>query len=72
MYAKDLSGPKYQLLIKKRENEGIKNLNDPAAFTEYSNTVDGVYNNTDDYNPRRKRKTLIVFDDMTADIITNK
>ena len=72
LYAKDLSGPKYQLLIKKRENEGIKNLNDPAAFTEYSNTVDGVYNNTDDYNPRRKRKTLIVFDDMTADIITNK
>ena len=72
LYAKDLSGPKYQLLIKKRENEGIKNLNDPAAFTEYSNTVDGVYNNTDDYNPRRKRKTLIVFHDMIADITTNK
>ena len=31
-----------------------------------------VYNNIDDCNPKRKRKTLIVFDDMIADIMTNK
>ena len=37
LYAKDLSEPKYQLLIKKRENAGIKNLDDPSAFIEYSN-----------------------------------
>ena len=51
---------------------GIKNLNDPSAFIEYSDTVDDVYNNIDDYNPKRKRKILIVFDDMIADIMTNK
>ena len=34
---------------------------------------DDVYNNIDDYNLNRKRKILIVFDDMIADIIiTNK
>ena len=68
MHAKDLSKPKYQFLIKKREDAGIKNLNDPSAFTELSNTMDDVYNNIDDYNPKRKRKNLIVFDDMIDDI----
>ena len=34
--------------------------------------MDGVYQNIDDYNPSRKRKILIVFDDMTADIMSNK
>ena len=70
MYAKDLSEPKYQFLIRKRENAGIKN--DPSAFIECSNTTDDVYNNIEDYNPKRKRKILIVFDAMIADITTNK
>ena len=34
--------------------------------------MDDVYENIDDYNPNRKRKVLIVFDDMIADIMTNK
>ena len=34
--------------------------------------MDNVYSNIDDYNPTRNRKTLIVFDDMIADILTNK
>ena len=72
MYAKDLSEPKYQLLIERRENAGIKTYNDPSAFIEYSNTMDDVYSNIDDYNPKRKRKILIMFDDMIADIMTNK
>ena len=72
MYAKDLSEPKYEMLIKKCENVGIKYLNDPNAFIECSNTTDDVYENINDYNPSRKRKTLIVFDDMIADITTNK
>ena len=72
LYAKDLSEPNYQLLIERRENAGIKNLNDPSAFIEYSNTMDDVYNNIDDYYPKRKRKILIAFDDMIADIMTNK
>ena len=72
LYAKDLSKPKYHFLIEKRENAGIKNYNDPTAFIEYSNTMHDVFSNIDDYNPKRKRKNLIVFDDMIADIMTNK
>ena len=72
LYAKDLSEPKYQLLIKKCEDAGIKNLDDPSSFPEYPKTMDDVYNNIDDYNSKRKRKILIVFDNMIADIVTNK
>ena len=35
LYAKDLSEPKYQFLIEKREDAGIRNLNDPSAFIKY-------------------------------------
>ena len=72
LYARDLSEPKYEYLIKKREDAGIKHLNNPNAFIECSNTMDDVYENIDDYNSSRKRKILIVFDDMIADIMTNK
>ena len=72
LYAKDLSEPKYKCLVKMRKNTGIKHLNDPNAFIECSNTMDGIYENIDDYNPSRKRKKLIAFDDMIADIMTNK
>ena len=43
LYAKDLSEPKYEFLIRNRENAGIKNVNDPNALIECSNTMDGVY-----------------------------
>ena len=72
MYAKDLIEPKYEFFIKKREDAGIKHLNDLNAFIECSNTIDDVYENIDDYNPKRKRNTLVVFDDMIADIMSNK
>ena len=72
MYAKDLSETKYEYLIKNRENAGIKHVNDGNAFIECSNTMDDVYESINDYNPNRKRKILIAFDDMIADIMTNK
>ena len=72
LYAKDLSEPKYELLIKKHKDAGIKHLNDPNAFIECSNTMGEVYEKIDNYNPNRKRKILIVFDDMIADIMSNK
>ena len=71
LYDKDLSKPKYQLLIKKVEDPGIKHLNDPKAFKKYSKTIDNVYNNIDNYNPKRNSKSFIVFEDMIADINTN-
>ena len=72
LYAKDLNEPKYEFSIKKRENAGIKHLDDPNAFIECFNTMDDVYENINDYNISRKRKILIVFDDMMADIKGNK
>ena len=72
LYAKYLSQPKYEFLIKKREDVEIKHLNDLNAFIECSNTMEDVYQNTDDYNPSRKIKILIVFDDMIAEIMSNK
>ena len=47
MYAKDLSDPKYEYLIKNRENAGIKHVNDSNAFIEYSNAMDDALNNDD-------------------------
>ena len=72
MYAKDLSKPKYEFLIKKCKNAGTKHLNNPNAFIECSTAMDDVYENINDYNPSRKRKILIVFVDIIADITTNE
>ena len=72
LYARDLKEPKYKILNKKCKDAGIKHFNDPDAFIECSNTMDYVYDNIHDYNSSRKRKILIVFDDMIADIMTNK
>ena len=72
LYARDLSDPKYEYLIKKREDVGIKHVNNSNAFIECSNTMDDVYENIHDYNPNRRRKILIAFDDMIADIMTDK
>ena len=72
LYAKDLSELKYEYLIRNRENLGKKHLKDSKAFIECSNTMDGVYENIDNYNPNRKKKIIIVFDDMIADIMTSK
>ena len=55
LYARDLSEPKYEYLIKKREDVGIKHVNNLNAFIECSNTMDYVYENIDDYNPSRRR-----------------
>ena len=58
LYAKDLEEPKYQLLINKREEAGIKNLNDPTAFIEYSNTMADILDNIEDYDKKSKEKFL--------------
>ena len=72
LYAKDIHEPKYEYLINKREQAGIKNLNDPHAFIEYSNDMNDVLDDINNYNKSRDKKVLIVFDDMIADIEYNK
>ena len=71
LYARYLSKRKYEYSIKKRGVE-IYHANNPKAFIDCSNTMGDVYENIDDGNPIRKRKKLIVFDDMIADIMSNK
>ena len=69
---KDLEESKYQFLIEKREQAGIKNLNDSTAFIEYSNSMDDILGNIEDYNKKRKRKVLFVFDDMISPVMFQK
>ena len=72
LYAKDPYEAKYQYLINKREKVGLDHYDDPKAFMEYSNDMQDVYKNIEDYNTKKNRKVLIVFDDMIADMINNK
>ena len=71
LYAKDIHEPKYEYLIHKREQAGIKKLNDRNAFIEYSDDMNDVLDDINDYNKNRDKKVLIVFD-MIADIEYNK
>ena len=72
LYAKDINEPKYEYLINKREQAGIKNLDHSKAFIEYSDDMDDVLDDINNYNKNRDKKVLIVFDDMIADIEYNK
>ena len=72
LYAKDPYEANYQYLIYKREKVGLDHFNDPKAFIEYSNDMQDVYKNIEYYNANKKRKVLIVFDVMIADMINNK
>ena len=66
LYAKDPFEAKYQLLSNKRESKGLKHLNNFETFIEYSNDIDYISKKYEEQNPNKKRKVLIVFDDMIA------
>ena len=51
---------------------GLKDFNDPKALIEYSNDMQDIYKNIDEYNEDKERKILIVLDDMIANMISNK
>ena len=72
LYAKDIHESKYEYLINKREQAGIKNLDDPKSFIEYSDDMNDVLDDINNYDKTRDKKVLIVFDDMIADIEYNK
>ena len=59
-------------LKRERESIGLKYFNDPKAFIKYSNDMQDVHKNINDYNPDKENKMLIVFDDMIADMINNE
>ena len=72
LYAKDPYEAKYQFLINERESMGLNHFNDPKDFTEYSNNMQDVYINIEEYNIGKQCKILIVFVDMIADMVNNK
>ena len=47
LYVEDPYEAKYQSLLSKQENTGLKDLNDSKSFIEYSNDVDNIYKNID-------------------------
>ena len=71
-YVKDPFESKYQLLINGREKVGIENLKNPKAFIDFSPKNNDVYENLEDYNPTKKMRVLILFDDLIADMGSNK
>ena len=72
LYAKDLHEPTNEYLINKRKQAGIKNLNDPHAFIEYSDDMNDVLDDINNYNKNRDKKVLVVVGDMIADIEYSK
>ena len=72
LYAKDPYEATYRYLINKRKKVGLDHFTDPKVFIEYSNHMQDVYKNIEDHNPGKKRKILIVFDDMIAEMINKK
>ena len=72
LYVKDPYEAKYQLIINKRESTDWRYLNDSKAFIEYSNDLDDIYKNIEEYNSNKNQKILIVLGDMIADMLSNK
>ena len=60
------------MLIYKRGTTGLNHLNDSQTFIEYSNDMDDIYKNTEEFNRNKKHKIFLVFDIMIADIFSNK
>ena len=56
------------MLINRREKAGINFNNDPNAFIEYSNSMDDILSDIEDYNRKRKRQVLIIFDDLISHV----
>ena len=61
-----------QFLTNKREAPGLNHFNNSKAFIEYSNDMDDIYKNIEEFNSIKKDKILIVFDDMIVDMLKNK
>ena len=70
-YAKDPYETKNQLLINGRKGTGLKHFNDSKAFIEYSNDMNDIYFDVNT-TQLKERKILIVFDDIIADMHSNK
>ena len=72
LFAKDSFKANYQLLINTQKGTGLKHFNHPKAFIEYSNDIDDIYKNIEEYTVDKKQKILIEFYIMIADMLIKK
>ena len=56
LYVKDPFESKYQLLNNERDKAAIEKLKNPKPFIDYWQTIDGAYENLEDYNPTKKKR----------------
>ena len=71
LYAKDPYEAKCQFLINKRKSTGSKHFNDSKIFIEYMNNMNDTYKSIEEYNLNKKRKLVIIFDNMITDLLSN-
>ena len=58
--------------INECEGSGLKHFNVSTAFSEHSIDVSDIFENTEEDSMNKKRKIMIVFDEMIADMLSNK
>ena len=68
-YVKDLYKAKY---INKRGKGGLNHYDEYKAFIEYSDDMQDVYKDIEECNLAKKRKVLIFFNKIIADMISNE
>ena len=66
------SNQKVNCLLTEEKKYELKKLKNPKTFIDFSQTIDDVYENLEDYHPTKKRRVLIEFGDMIADMESNK
>ena len=59
-------------IFTKQESTGLMHFNDSKDLIEYSHDIGGIYKNIEEYNPYKKQRILIVFDDMMVDMLSIK
>ena len=63
---------KVSIFNQKREDVDLKHVKNSKAFRKYSNDFNDAYISIQEYDSRKKKTDLILFDDMNADLISNK
>ena len=60
------------MIINKRKSAGIMYLDYSRSFIEHTIYMDDIYKSIEEFNPNKKQKTRFEFDDMIADMLSNK
>ena len=60
------------MLINKQKEVHLKNIDGSKASKEPMNDANSIYKNIEEYNPNKKSKILIIFNDIIVDMLSNK